>query len=71
MNNVDVWEPGVHLLDSVEHFPLHAVLKLAPPQHQMEDFVDGVLWILLEKDTERGQNIKTKMTTDRLIQLKL
>lgn len=35
------------LLDPVEHFPLHAVLELAPPQHQVEDFVDGVLWIFL------------------------
>lgn len=37
------------LLDSVEHFPLHAVLQLAPPQHQVEDFVDGVLRIFLQQ----------------------
>lgn len=37
------------LLDSVQDFPLHAVLQLSPPQHQMEDFVDGMLWILLQK----------------------
>lgn len=44
------------LLDSVEHFSLHAVLKLAPPQHQVEDFVDAVLWILLLSGTNRRIN---------------
>lgn len=41
------------LFDSVEHLPLHAVLELAPPQHQVEDFVDGVLWILLQSQKVR------------------
>lgn len=44
------------LFDSVEHFSLHAVLKLAPPQHQVEDFVDAVLWILLLSGTNRRIN---------------
>jgi hypothetical protein len=35
------------LLDSVEHLPLHAVLQLSPPHHQVKDLVDGLLWILL------------------------
>lgn len=35
------------LLDPVEDLPLHAVLQLPPPQHQVEDLVDGVLRILL------------------------
>lgn len=49
------------LLDSVEHFSLHAVLKLPPPQHQVEDFVDGVLWIFLQEgQKEVTHRIQTK-----------
>lgn len=29
------------------------MLELAPPQHQVQDFVDGVLWVLLQGGTNR------------------
>ena len=51
------------LLDSVQDFPLHAVLQLSPPQHQVEDFVDGMLWILLQKNMKEEEitfRIQTK-----------
>lgn len=35
------------LLDPVENLPLHAMLEFSPPQHQMEDFEDGVFRIFL------------------------
>lgn len=53
------------LLHSVEDFPLHAVLKLAAPQHQVEDFQDGVLRIFLQRDKDKRaylQNAELNLT---------
>lgn len=34
-------------LEAVQHFALHAVLDLAPAQHELQHLMDGVLWVLL------------------------
>lgn len=39
-------------LEAVEDLALHAMLELAPPQHELQNPVDGVLRVLLQ-DTGR------------------
>ena len=34
-------------LEAVEDLTLHAMLDLAPPQHELQDLVDGVLRVFL------------------------
>lgn len=41
-------------LEAVEDLALHAVLDLAPPQHELQDLVDGVLGVFL-RDTGWGE----------------
>lgn len=41
-------------LEAVEDLALHAMLDLAPPQHELQDLVDGVLRVLLQTE-ERMQ----------------
>uniref|UniRef100_A0A8C5ANG0 Uncharacterized protein n=1 Tax=Gadus morhua TaxID=8049 RepID=A0A8C5ANG0_GADMO len=46
------------LLDPVQDLPLHAVLQLSPPHHQVQNLEDGVLRVLLqgeESGSEPGQ----------------
>lgn len=38
---------GHSSLEAVQDLALHAMLDLAPPQHELQDLVDGVLWVLL------------------------
>lgn len=45
------------LLNPIKHFSLHAMLKFTPPQHQVKDFVDSVLWVFL------GGKIKNEIST--------
>lgn len=42
------------LLDSVQHFSLHAVLQFTPSDHQKQNFVNGSFGIFLERKTEYG-----------------
>lgn len=37
-------------LEAVEDLALHAMLDLAPPQHELQDLVDGVLRVLLQTE---------------------
>lgn len=41
-------------LEAVEDLALHAVLDLTPPQHELQDLVDGVLRVFL-RNTGRGE----------------
>lgn len=43
----DAPEAAAGSLDAVEDLALHAVLDLAPPQHELQDLADGVLWVFL------------------------
>lgn len=38
------------LLDAIKDFPLHAVLDLATPHHELQHLVDGVLGIFLFRE---------------------
>lgn len=49
LKSVELFTSHFALLDSVKHFPLHAVLEFTSPQHQVEDFVDRMLRIFLEE----------------------
>lgn len=46
------------LFEAVEDLALHAVLDLASPQHQLQDFVDGVFRVFLRDGMGQpaGQN---------------
>lgn len=41
---------GHSSLEAVQDLALHAMLDLAPPQHELQDLVDGVLWVLLQRE---------------------
>ena len=41
------WAGLAGSLEAVEDLALHAVLDLAPAQHELQDLVDGVLWVFL------------------------
>jgi len=42
----------ISLLDPIKNLPLHAVLQLTPPHHQMKDLVNGVFWVFLFREEE-------------------
>lgn len=41
---------GQSSLEAVQDLALHAMLDLAPPQHELQDLVDGVLRVLLQRE---------------------
>lgn len=51
-------------LEAVEDLALHAVLDLAPPQHELQDLMDGVLRVFL-RDMGRGERRTPRLPTVR------
>lgn len=55
-----LWAQAAGSLEAVQDLALHAVLDLAAPQHELQDLVDGVLWVFLrtqgrmQKSASRG-----------------
>lgn len=43
-------------LEAVEDLALHAMLDLAPPQHELQDFVDGVLRVFLQTQAQMQEH---------------
>lgn len=50
-------------LEAVEDLTLHAMLDLAPPQHELQDLVDGVLRVFLQ-DTGSDEGRASHGTPD-------